>query len=86
MNEVIAKVISQKGHCDAGHKVGDEFIIGEITPPGMCSHAYHSIFPMAQVLQFGGSFPWEKDPDRATSACPDPGNPLVFELIRVKSK
>jgi uncharacterized repeat protein (TIGR04076 family) len=33
---------------------------------------------------FGGSFPWEKDPDVTTVACPDPDNPVVFELRRLR--
>jgi len=80
--QVIARVISQKGTCEAGHKAGDEFIIGQETPAGMCSWAFHSLFPFAEVLQFGGSFPWEKDPDKATVACPDADNAVVFELRR----
>jgi len=62
--------------------VGDEFEIGECTPPGMCSWAFYTIFPFAQVLKFGGSFPWEKDKDGTTVACPDPDNPVVFDLVR----
>ena len=83
MTEVVARVISQKGTCEAGHKVGDEFIVGEKTPPGVCSWAYYALFPFAEVLQYGGAFPWENDPDRTTVACPDPGNPVVFELKRI---
>lgn len=82
MAEVTAKVISQKGTCSAGHKVGDEFVIGDKTTPGMCSWAFYTLFPFAEVLQFGGSFPWEENPNRATVACPDPSNPVVFELRR----
>jgi len=82
MSKVIAKVISQKGTCEAGHVVGDEFVIGQETPPGICSWAFCALFPFAEVLQFGGSFPWEKDPNRATIACPDPENPVIFELRR----
>ena len=82
MYDVIVRVISQKGTCAAGHKVGDEFVIGQKTPPAFCSWAFHTLFPFAQVLQFGGSFPWEDDPNRATVACPVPGNPVVFELRR----
>ncbi|MEE8597935.1 MAG: TIGR04076 family protein [Dehalococcoidales bacterium] len=82
MYDVIVRVISQKGTCAAGNKVGDEFVIGQKTLPAFCSWAFHALFPFAQVLQFGGSFPWEDDPNRATVACPDPGNPVVFELRR----
>ena len=84
MTDIIARVVSQKGTCDAGHKVGDEFIIGQTTPPGMCSWAFSALFPFAEVLQFDGAFPWEKDPDVTTVACPDPGNPVVFELRRMR--
>lgn len=84
MNDVIAKVISQKGHCEVGHKVGDKFILGETTPPGMCPFAYCAILPFTAVLQFGGSFPWEKYPDTGHAACPDGDNPVVFELKLIK--
>jgi uncharacterized repeat protein (TIGR04076 family) len=82
MGDVIARVISQEGTCVAGHGVGDEFVIGQETPPGMCSWAFYTLFPFAEVLQFGGSFPWEEDRSRTTVACPDPANPVVFELSR----
>ena len=82
MSSVIAKVISQQGTCEAQHKVGDEFLMGEKTPPNLCSWAFYSLFPFAQALQFGGSFPWEKDRNKSTVACPDPDNPVVFELRR----
>jgi uncharacterized repeat protein (TIGR04076 family) len=83
MSDVIAKVVSQKGTCVARHKVDDEFVMGEKTPPTLCSWAFYCLFPFAQVLQFGGSFPWETDRDKTTVACPDPANPVVFELTRV---
>ena len=81
---VIARVISQRGSCAAGHGGGDEFELGEGTPPGMCAYAFHTIFPFAAVLQFGGDFPWEKEAGRTTVACPDADNPVVFELRRVR--
>jgi uncharacterized repeat protein (TIGR04076 family) len=81
MSHVTAKVISQKGTCD-NHKVGDEFVVGEKTPPNVCVWAFHSLFPFAQALLYGASFPWAKDPDKATIACPDPENAVVFELRR----
>ncbi len=86
MSDVIARVISQKGTCSAGHKLGDEFVIGQKTSSGMCSWAFYTLFPFAEVLQYGGSFPWEEDPDKANVVCPDPTNPVVFELRRGPSK
>jgi uncharacterized repeat protein (TIGR04076 family) len=84
MDRIIAKVISQKGTCAAGHKVGDEFLIDAVkTPGGMCPWAFVTLWPFAQPLQYGGAFPWEKDPTKAKVACPDPDNPVVFELRRV---
>ena len=80
--QVMAKVISQKGTCAAGHKVGDEFAVGGLTPAGLCSFAFCAVFPFASVLQYGGAFPWEKDLDKTTAACPDAENPVVFELRR----
>ena len=82
--QIKARVISQKGHCSAGHKVGYEFLIGDVVPTGMCSWAFYSLFPFVSALQSGGTFPWEKDPDKTTVACPDAESPLVFELTRIK--
>ena len=80
--DVIAEVISLEGTCATGHKVGDKFTIGQHTPYGLCSWAFYSLFPFAEVLQFGGSFPWENDRNKTTVVCPDPENPVVFELKR----
>ena len=83
MTRIIARVISQKGFCEAGHRLGDEFIIDPAkTPGGVCPWALYTLFPFAQVLQFGGAFPWEKDPGQTRVACPDPDNPVIFELQR----
>jgi len=80
--EVVARVVSQKGTCAVGHRIGDEFAIEDCTPAGMCSWAFYAVFPVATTLQFGGAFPWEKDPARCVVACPDSENPVVFELRR----
>lgn len=86
MDEIIAEVVSQRGHCEAGHRVGDRFVIGQTTPDGMCSWAFYALYPFAQVLQFGGSFPWEPADNVSRVACPDPDNPVVFELRRSLSQ
>ena len=76
-------LISQLKECPAGHKVGDEFVVGRYTPGGMCMGAFNSLLPYITTLRFGGSFPWEKDPDVATFCCPDPEVVNVFRLERI---
>ena len=41
MSDVTAKVISQKGTCEAGHKVGDKFVIGQQTTPKLSYNDKH---------------------------------------------
>ena len=82
--DVAIKVISQKGTCHAEHKVGDEWVFKDKTPEGICLGAFSSLYPSVRVLMFGGSFPWASDPDVATEACPDPKNPVVFEVRRLR--
>jgi len=81
--KVSIEVISQQGTCEAGHKVGDRWVIGEKTPENLCIFAFGSLLPSIMPLMFGASYPWEKDPDMTTVACPDPDNPMVFELRRL---
>ena len=78
--KVVARVASQKGTCASGHKVDDEWVIGDQTLKGICLSAFGSLYPVAQVLMFGGTLPWEANPDVAFVACPDPNNPVVFQL------
>jgi len=83
--KVVVRIISQKGTCSAGHRVGDEWVIkGEHAPAGMCMYAFNSLFPFITALAFGGTLPWEPNPDITTVACPDAKNPVVFELKRVR--
>ena len=78
---VIAKVISQKGVCMAGHKVGDEFVASGLTA-GMCPEAFHSALPFVKALLYDGTFPGAKNPDMVEVACLDGTNPLVMQLRR----
>ncbi len=80
---VSVKVISQEGKCVQELKIGDEWVITNKTPGGLCLGAFASLLPKAYVLSFGGSFPWSPDPDAVTVACPDAENPVVFELRRL---
>ena len=80
---ILVKVASIMGHCNSGHQVGDEWIIDDKTPEGICLSAFDSVLSCIQVLRCGGSFPWEMNPDYATIACPDAENQVVFELRRL---
>ncbi len=82
--DVVARVISQKGYCGAQHKVGDEWVIRHKTPEGICIPALFAFYLTARVLIFGGTCPWQTDPDVTTVACPDAENPVVFELRRLR--
>jgi len=84
-NVVTAKVISQKGSCGIGHKVGDEMIFtGECVHGKLCIHALSSFLPKVFAMMYDSKFPWLDDPDVSTSACPDAYNPVVFEISRKK--
>jgi len=89
--KVILKIISAKGFCAAGHKVGDEFDLSKDFTLGysgngkcICPSAFYAAFPNWRVLRFGGELPWEKDKDTSHLACPDSENPVVIELRRVR--
>ncbi len=89
--KVVLKVVSVKGTCNAGHKVGQEFDLSkEFTlgyrPDGkaLCPSAFHAVYPSWRVLRFGGEMPWEADKDLAHVACPDALNPMVMELRRIR--
>ena len=84
VSKVVAKVMSQEGYCDVGHKVGDEWVLGTKTPEGICMVAYHAMVTNAFLLLAGYSMPWGTDTDVATVACPDAKNPVVFELRRIR--
>ena len=82
--DVAVKVISQKGVCPAGHKVGEEWVLSQNSPEGLCLSALNSIYTSFRVLMFGGSMPWQTDPDVVEEICPDIKNPVIFELRRLR--
>jgi uncharacterized repeat protein (TIGR04076 family) len=77
-----AEVISLKGECTAGHKVGDSFDVSCFDSAGMCGFLYNAIFPTLNVMQFDGSFPWGTD--EAVLNCPDTYNLLTIKVSRIK--
>jgi uncharacterized repeat protein (TIGR04076 family) len=83
--KVIATIVEIRGEgkCSYGHKTGDRFEFGPLTPGGLCQYAYDSLRSAVAVLLYGGNFPWLENSDVTTWACPDPDRPVIFELRRV---
>ena len=80
--EVVIKLVGNDHPCHVGHNVGEEWVFNYFTPPRMCGLAFNAIYPFAMVLQYGGTFPWQEDPDVITVSCPDSEVHNVFELKR----
>ncbi len=79
------KVVETKGKCTANLKVGDEFEIdnnGQPVPVNFCGWAFVTLWSFVTPLRYGGTLPWEKDPNKAYVSCPDPDNTVVFEISR----
>jgi uncharacterized repeat protein (TIGR04076 family) len=69
-------------NCHRGHKIGDSYDFD--TERGkICPMAMHVLFPVVDILRYGGSLPWGECKDKGLFACPDPEVLLVFEVERV---
>ena len=77
-------VDSVAGKCPLGNKPGREIVIDQTTPAGICISAFNSLNPAIQVLKYGGSFPWEENPDVACICCPDHVNRTVYKIERAE--
>ena len=83
INDVKVKVVSQKGTCLACHKVNDEWVVGVGTPKGLCIEAFFAIYTFIMLYQRGATYTYPFDSDICRVCCPDPWNPVVFELSRM---
>lgn len=82
---IVGTVKDVKGHCDAGHKAGDQIELSGHNTGGLCGFLYHDIFPYVIMLQFGGGFPAEwGDQDVITMGCMDKINAVQIELRRIR--
>jgi uncharacterized repeat protein (TIGR04076 family) len=82
-----AKVISVKGTCGLGHKVGDVVKFTETGVEGkICIHALYSMLPAVFAMMYEARFPWLDNPDVKTHPCTDAANPVVFEITRIREK
>jgi uncharacterized repeat protein (TIGR04076 family) len=86
---LVGKIIEIKGVCHAGHVVGEEIdltLLGEeASAKGirLCPFFFNALFPYLCVLQFGGRFPWEEDPDVYVAGCPDIENMVKIRIKRI---
>jgi uncharacterized repeat protein (TIGR04076 family) len=81
--KVIARVVSQKGYCAIGHKVGDIIEFDHYGVQGdICINALFTMLPVVYAMMHNAYFPWSTDHCKEFHACPDPSNPVVFELDR----
>jgi uncharacterized repeat protein (TIGR04076 family) len=80
--KLVGKIVKVDGECSAGHHVDEEFDLTLFSEemkqamrahrtPNMCAFFYDVLFPYLVTLQFGGSFPWERDKDLLEAGCPD---------------
>ncbi|MDP2913847.1 MAG: TIGR04076 family protein [Candidatus Aminicenantes bacterium] len=82
---VKAKVLSVKGTCSLGHKVGDVVTFTETGVQGkICIHALYSMMPAVFAMLYDAQFPWLEDKDKKTHPCTDAANPVVFEIAKVR--
>lgn len=80
-----ATVKSQKGTCTFGHRVGDKIIFnGKSIDGNICYSALMVLLPKIFAMYYGVDFPWVKNKDIISNACPDASNPVVFEIQRIK--
>ena len=90
MSKVRVKVVSQEGHCSAGHVVGDEIVFDWDTHEiegRVCLHALYSMIPKIYALAHGGNVAFatnSKGERVARHACPDGYNPVIYELSLIK--
>lgn len=73
-----------KDSCHRGHKVGDSFDFD--TERGkICPLAMHVLFPMIDILRYGGSFPGE-EPGTGVFCCSDVKVINVFKIEKIDNQ
>ena len=90
--KLVGTIISVKGHCSAGHTVGEQHELSLWSQdtdaarraPNLCAFFYDMTFPYLAVLQFGGEFPWQENKDTFQISCPDTTNQVTIEIKRIK--
>jgi uncharacterized repeat protein (TIGR04076 family) len=82
--QILCRVIKSEGSCPI-HKVGDEVLITRSEVQGkICLSALCSMISKVYAMRHNARLSFLEDQCRATHACPDYLQPVVFELIRKK--
>jgi len=81
--KVIGTIKSVKGHCHAGHKVGDQLELSGSITTNLCGWFYHDIFPKLILVEYGVGKLYGKK-EAYTLRCPDRDNEVTIELQRIK--
>lgn len=72
------------GHCAAGHKEGDTWVVENVEKPlSICPVALTAIWQKIYAMLFGAVFPFGPDDDTAFFSCPDNGY-VKFKITRDK--
>ena len=76
-----------KGKCAFGYKVGDKIIFdGKKINGNVCFSALMTMLPKVYAMRYCAEFPWSKNKDLIHNACPDPENPVVFGIKRIRKQ
>lgn len=72
-------LVEQKGEspCHRGHRIGDSFDFEEERGK-ICPLAMHALFPMVDILRYGGTLPSDR------FCCPDVDTINVFKIEAVE--
>ena len=82
-HDVKVKIVSQKGTCVMDHKEGDEWVFSTPSPAGLCMGAFTALAPFIRTLQYGGEYEWPIGSGTLQMCCPDPFNPVIFEITKI---
>ena len=81
MKRIKVTVVSQRGECIKNHTKGDTcYINSEGVEGRICIHSLYSLLPKAFAMLYDAEFPWLKEGEPVTHACPDAFNPVIFSL------
>ena len=77
------KIVGMKGACPSGHEIGEEHVVRDKSPGGLCMGSLNAVLPYVTALRYGGSFPWTDREGEITIGCPDHENCVVWKLERL---